>query len=460
MKSPTISILAADDDAGFLEMLKTLLESAGYAVETASDGLEAINTLQTASFELVLLDIEMPNITGVEVLKFVREHEPDTEVIMLTGVDDVKTAVQCMKDGAFHYVTKPYSADELLSLVSLAVERKGLRAQNKALKIELARRSLPDHIVSANSAFLDVLNVALRAAPADSPVLIQGPSGTGKDLIASFVHAHSSRKEGPFLALNCSSIPVTLIESELFGHEKGAFTDAKNAKQGLVEIAHGGTLFLDEIAELPLEIQPKLLRFLQTGEYRRVGGNKNTRADARIIAATNADLRERMSGGQFREDLFYRLNVITLRLPPLAERKEDIPLLVDHFLMRAAGVKTPKRIDGKASEALVNYDWPGNVRELENVIQRATILCEDDVIQLDDLALPARTDRRFGPGRTAPSSPIAAGSAISLAEMQKTHVAAVLDSVNWNKELAAKILGISVKTLYSKIQSYNLSERT
>jgi DNA-binding NtrC family response regulator len=458
LKHTPISILAVDDDAGFLELLKPLLRNEGYSVEIAEDGLGAVNILQNVAFDLVLLDIEMPKMTGVEVLAYVREQDLDTEVVMLTGVEDLKTAVKCMKAGAFHYITKPYSPDELLSVIERAVERKQLRNQNKAFGTELARRALPSHIVSHNKNLLHLLDVALRAAPTDSSVLIQGASGTGKDVIAGFIHANSLRKDKPFLALNCASIPVTLIESELFGHERGAFTDAKSSKQGLAEMAHCGTLFLDEIAEMPLSVQPKLLRFLQTGEFRRVGGNKNMRADVRIISATNADLREKMSTGQFREDLFYRLNVIMISLPPLQERKEDIPLLVEHFLAKNAGTKQPKKVDERAMAALMKYSWPGNVRELENVLERAVILSHDDLITLEDIALPGKAASTVESQASSSTHRIVAGSAIPLVEMQRAHVEGVLNSVNWNKELAAKILGISIKTLYAKIQAYNLIE--
>ena len=458
MKTIPISVLAADDDPSFLEILKRLLGPEGYYLETVSDGLAAINILQAVPFDLILLDIEMPKITGVDVLKFVKDQDLDSEVIMLTGVQELKMAVECMKAGAFHYVTKPYSTDELLALVERALERKRLLVQNKALKTELARRALPAHIVSQNKTLLEMLDVASRAASTDSTVLIEGATGTGKELVANFLHANSLRKDQPFLALNCSSIPETLIETELFGHEKGAFTDAKSAKQGLVEMATGGTLFLDEIAEMPLSTQPKLLRFLQTGEFRRVGGNKNMKSDARIISATNKDLLREASAGRFREDLLYRLNVITLHLPSLRERKEDIPLLVEHFLKSRAGIKEPKRIDEKAIGVLMKYEWPGNVRELENVIERSVILCQDDAISLDDLALPGGARSILESRLVSSSNGIPAGSAVSLADMQKAHIEGVLNSVHWNKELAAKILGISVKTLYSKVQAYNLNE--
>ncbi|MGH2567048.1 MAG: sigma-54-dependent transcriptional regulator, partial [Bacteroidota bacterium] len=380
----------------------------------------------------------------------------DTQVIMLTGVSDIKLAVECMQLGAYTYLTKPHSADELLATIDRAVERKRLTVENKALKTELARHALSSDLVGNSKPFLEVIKLSAKVAPTDSVVLIQGPSGTGKELIASFLHKNSLRAERPFVALNCASIPETLIESELFGHEKGAFTDAIATKQGLVEIANAGTLFLDEIGEISLMMQPKLLRFLQTGEYRRVGGNKNLHADVRIISATNKDLRSEVGNGRFREDLLYRVNVITLPLPPLRERKEDIPLLVDYFLKKRVRTKDAIRIDPKALELLTKYDWPGNVRELENVIERAAILCHNGVIRVDDLALPIGMRPLLGQ-QSAAGGPLL-GSSVSMREIEKAHIDGVLKTVSWNKNMAAKILGISLKTLYTKIQQYNLTK--
>jgi DNA-binding NtrC family response regulator len=324
------------------------------------------------------------------------------------------------------------------------------------LRSELARHALSPYIVGRSKHFLDVLSLASRVAPTDTTVLIQGSSGTGKELVANFLHSNSARKDHPLMALNCASIPETLIESELFGHEKGAFTDATSTKQGLVEIANGGTLFLDEVAEVSMMMQPKLLRFLQTGEYRRVGANKNLKSDVRIISATNKDLRQEVAAGRFREDLFYRLNVITLQLPQLRERKEDIPLLVDHFLKTRLRTKEPKQIDDKALELLTKYDWPGNVRELENVIERAAILSQDNVIRVHDLALPVGTRAMFN-SLTENTTGVRLGGAFSMDEIEKVHIDGVLKSVGWNKNIAAKILGISLKTLYTKIQQYSLT---
>jgi DNA-binding NtrC family response regulator len=456
MPHPPISVLAVDDEEHYLEVLNTVLGEEGYAIRTAGDGVEAINLLQTTSFDLALLDVRMPRVDGIEVLKYIRDHFLDMPVIMLTGVSDIKTAVECMKIGATNYLSKPYSTTDLLTVIDHALERRRLVLENKALKSELSRHALSSQMVGTSPNLLEMLSIAHRVAPTDSAVLIQGGSGTGKELVASFLHKNSLRNEKTFIALNCSSIPESLIESELFGHEKGAFTDAHTAKQGLVEIAGGGTLFLDEIGEISLTVQPKLLRFLQTGEYRRVGGNKNLNADVRVISATNKDLRTQVAAGAFREDLLYRINVITLQIPPLKDRKEDIPLLVDYFLKNKVRSREAKRIDPRALDVLMKYHWPGNVRELENVVERAAILASGGIIKPDDLALPTGIHGTLDTAQHGGGSLL--GSAVSLRDVEKVHIKGVLEGVQWNKNVAAKILGISLKTLYTKIQQYNLSK--
>jgi two-component system, NtrC family, response regulator AtoC len=453
-----VSVLAVDDEETILETLTHALRLQGYCVETAADGLAAIQMLQTFPFDLVLLDIRMPQVDGIDVLRFVKAQNLDAEVIMLTVIQDVNTVVECMKLGAYFYVPKPYVICDLLTLMDRALERRQMRVRGKAYRTELERLAHSSKIISRNESFLRVLELASRAAPADSAVLIQGESGTGKELVADFLHKNSLRIGEPFIAVNCSSIPPTLLESELFGHEKGAFTDATNAKQGLVEIANGGTLFLDEIADTSLEVQPKLLRFLQTGEFRPVGGNKNLKSDVRIISATNTDLRQEAAAKRFREDLLFRINVIILQLPSLRERKDDIPLLAEHFLKVRAGNKEPKRLDEKALEWLMKYDWPGNVRELENVIERATVLSQGSLICVNDLALPLGQRSIVDSSIGTSVGGIRAGSAISLSEMQRAHLEGVLKSVEWNRKLAAKILGISVSTLYAKMRAHSLKE--
>lgn len=458
MTNESISILAVDDEESFLRLLQTTLVQDGYKVETAHDGVAAINVLQNKSFDLVLCDLKMPRVDGIEVLRFVKDHYLDTQVIMLTGVNDIRIAVECMQIGAYTFITKPYSTGELTAVIERAVERKRLVIENKVLKSELSRHALAGSIIGNSQPMLELLNIAARVAPTDSSVLVQGASGTGKELIANFLHRNSLRKDRQFVALNCASIPENLLESELFGHEKGAFTDAVVTKQGLVEITNGGTLFLDEIGEISPMIQPKLLRFLQTGEYRRVGGNKNLKADVRVISATNKDLRDEVTKGKFREDLLYRINVITLSIPSLRERKADVPLLVDHFLKNRVRPRELKMIDPKALELLVRYDWPGNVRELENVIERASILCRDDLIRVEDIALPIGVRSTIQQSSEQGSSGSILGKAVSMRDVEKVHIDGVLKVVRWNKNTAAQILGISLKTLYTKIQQYNLSK--
>jgi two-component system, NtrC family, response regulator AtoC len=458
MAKQPISILAVDDEEANLETLTRVLSLEGYFVQTAQDGLEAINVLQTLPFDMILLDIRMPRVDGLEVLKYVKDQQLDAEVIMLTGVQEVRIAVECMKLGAYYYITKPYVVGDLLALIGRALDWKRMVIHNKALKRQVAYGQSSSKMIGKSKYFVEMLDLALRAAPTDASVLIQGSSGTGKELVAEFLHGNSPRKDQPFLALNCSSIPEGLLESELFGHEKGAFTDAKSMKEGLVEMANGGTLFLDEIGDMAITVQPKLLRFLQTGEYRRVGGNKNLRSDVRVISASNKDLRQLTAAGRFREDLLYRINVVTVGLPSLRDRKDDIPLLVEHFLKGHAGKGEPKRLDARALELLMKYDWPGNIRELENVIERAAVLSQDNMICIDDLALPLAARSIAEVGAETSRGGVLVGSAMSLDEIEIAHVRGVLHSVSWNKKTAAEILGLSVKTLYSKIQAYGLTE--
>jgi DNA-binding NtrC family response regulator len=411
--------------------------------------------LQEKPFDIVLLDVRMPRVDGIEVLNFIKQNFIDTQVIMLTAVVDLRLAVDCMKLGAYYYLAKPYGVDELFSLLNNALEKRTLVIENKVMKSELSRLAQSSKLIGQSVEFMKVLELAGKVAPSDSTVLLEGASGTGKELFANFLHKNSPRAEKPFVALNCASIPDTLIESELFGHEKGAFTDAQSMRQGLVEIAHGGTLFLDEIGEVSQVFQPKLLRFIQTGEYRRVGGNKNFKSDVRIISATNKNLIAEVKAGRFREDLLYRLNVITLNIPSLTNRKEDIPLLAQSILDRKNKQHEKKQLHADALQALIEYPWPGNVRELENVLERAIVLCNDEFIHPKDLALPlhisaSQNTNGGGNGKI--------GSAISIQELETEHIAAVLNNTKWNKNLSAKILGISLKTLYTKIQQYNLKE--
>jgi len=445
-------ILVVDDEEGMRYLLTSSLEKEGYAVECAQDGVDAINILQVKHFDAALLDITLPKIDGVEVLKFIKEYSPLMEVIMVTGVAEVTVAVDCMKMGAFDYILKPISSVELLNSLRRALERRHLVRENVLIKKELARFVEPSEIIGQSPVFKKVLELAARVAPTESTILIQGASGTGKELVANFIYKNSVRAQHPFVVLNCASIPDSLIESELFGHEKGAFTDAKAMKPGLVEIANGGTLFLDEVGDISPVVQPKLLRFIQTGEFRRVGGNNVLKSDVRVLSATNKNLVDEVKAGRFREDLLYRLNVITLEVPPLKDRPEDILLLADWFLRSKLKTKTEIQISREAAEGLNGYDWPGNVRELENVIERAAILCNDNLIRPHDLSLPLKGNAH--PGGMNGEKII--GSALPLEEIERMHIEGVIHSTGGNKPLTAKLLGISLKTLYTKLSKYQI----
>jgi DNA-binding NtrC family response regulator len=454
-----IKVLVVDDDESYREGLRSILETEGYEVKTVIDGVSAINILQSNQYDLILLDIVMPLVNGIDVLKNIKNSFYDCEVVMLTGENDIHTAVESIKLGAYDYLLKPCSGTEIINTLNRAVERKRLLLQNKALKTELARRAASSKIVTQSPAVLEILNLAMKVAPTDAIVLIQGESGTGKELIANYIHSNSERKEQPFVVLNCASMQETLLESELFGHEKGAFTDASKEKQGLVEIANGGTLFLDEIGEISPVIQPKLLRFVQSGEYRRLGGTRTLQSDVRILSATNRNLKEEVRQGRFREDLLYRMNVFTLELPPLRDRKEDIPFLVDNFLHRRYGEKNGWKIAEDTLAALCQYEWPGNVRELENIIERATIVADDRTIQFKDLALlkKSRILKNESAESGAIGTEVEVGKLVALKEIEKAHISGVLNAVSWDKKLAAKILDINLKTLYLRIQTYGLT---
>ena len=450
---PLPRILIADDESSLYQALQIYLANAGFEVTLCTDGSEAINALHQKQFDTALLDIKMPRVDGVEVLQFIKEHHPTTEVIMLTGINDIRTAVDCMKMGAFYYLTKPFRAEELLEIIQRGMEYRSLRLGHTLMHDRLKRITGDYEIIGTSDAITKILKTALKIAPSDSTVLIQGASGTGKELVAHFIHKNSARASQPFVPLNCASIPDLLFESELFGYEKGAFTDAKAQKQGLVELANGGTLFLDEVGDISLAVQPKLLRFIQTGEFRRVGGTIPLTSNIRVVSASNKFLNKQVADGSFREDLLYRLNVITLALPSLAERREDIPLLVEYFLANRYGQALNKTMSPEGMEVLMNYPWPGNIRELENVIERAILLSSGKAIQPRDLSISVGEAKPAnGTGDTI------VGSSISMEELERQHIDGVLRATRWNKGEAAKILGISLKTLYTKIATFRLVE--
>jgi DNA-binding NtrC family response regulator len=457
--SKKYNLLIVDDEESLRALLGSELVASGeFSVDTAADGSQAINLIQAKVYDVVLLDIRMPRVSGIEVLKFLHEYSPTTQVIILTNYADVKTAIQTIKLGAYDFLAKPYDIDELFNTIHRALERRQLTIDNKLMKQQLTRKIGASELIGQSPSFLKLIENASRFAESDSFVLIQGASGTGKELIANLIHRRSPRSSRPFVAVNCASIPDTLLESELFGHEKGAFTNAYSTKQGLVEVANGGTLFLDEVGDISPAIQPKLLRFLETGEFRRVGGTNLLTVDVRVISATNKDLRKEVEAKRFREDLIYRLNVVTLHVPTLKERKDDIPHLADYFLARKAKTKTPKTLTPAALHRLMVYDWPGNVRELEHIIEGAILLSTSDAIEEADIS----TYRHRGESETSPAeirdsaTSELISEASSLEDVERHHIERVLKQNNYSRTRTADMLGISKKTLYLKIKRYGM----
>jgi DNA-binding NtrC family response regulator len=454
--SKNSKVLVCDDDETLSYLLKEQLVEEGFNVDTVYDGKYAIEAIKRKNYDLLLLDLNMVEISGEEVLKFAREYNPSLIVVILTAQNEIRKAIDCIKLGAYDYITKPYQFEELLVTINNAADHKSLINKNVAL-IDRVNKKLPHNIVGDSPQLQKIINLANKAALSDSNILIEGETGTGKELFAEYIHKHSTRADKPFVVINCASLPDQLIESELFGHERGAFTDAKNAKQGLVEIANGGSLFLDEIGELSLSLQPKLLRFLENGEYRRIGGVTNLNSNVRVIGATNRNLLEEADNKNFRRDLLFRLNVITLTIPPLRERKDDIPVLAKFFLESKSPVRSPKSLSPKAEMALLNYNFPGNVRELEHTIERAIIFSEGEFIEPDDLNLPVTAASRISQP-LMDEEDIRIAEILSMDEMEKHHIAKVLKMNRWDRTQTANQLGISPKTLYTKIKKYEIRQ--
>ncbi len=444
----TYDILIVDDEESITYLLKTELEEfPEYHADVALNGVEAINLIQSHVYDVVLLDVKMPRVSGIEVLKHVKDHSPTTQVIMLTNFVDVKIAIETTKLGAYDFISKPYDVHELLATIRRAIEHRQLLIQK-----EVSDSSRPTELVGESKIFKETVSHAIKLAASDAFVFIQGASGTGKELFAELIHKHSPRKDRPFIAVNCAAMPDQLLESELFGHEKGAFTSAIRTKEGLVEVANGGTLFLDEVGDISTMTQPKLLRFLETGEFRRVGGTAARRVDVRVVSATNKNLQDEVKAGKFRDDLLYRLNVVNLRLPMLRDRKEDIPILVDYFLLRKS--KT-KRVSPAALAILNDYDWPGNVRELEHVIEGAVALCHDDVIEPKDLWMNVSLNQRSVIVNDAvPTN--GDEQLLTLEDLERIQIEKVLRRHNWNRLKSSRVLGITPKTLYLKIKRYKI----
>jgi len=446
-----IRVLAVDDERPTRFLMERELPRSGFAVTPAASGEEALERLREREFDVVLLDLNMPGIGGMETLRRVRESGASAEVVVLTGYPDVGSAIEAMKLGAYDYLTKPFKLAEVEVVLRRAADRKRLQKENVALRRMVAQRGGQRLLVGKSPAMEQVLRTVDRIAGTDANILIEGESGTGKGLVAQSIHQRSRRAEAAFLAVNCSGFQDTLLESELFGHEKGAFTGAGSPKPGLFEVADGGTLFLDEVAEMSAAMQAKLLQVLDSRELRRVGGTRVTRVDVRIIAATNKRLADEVQAGRFREDLYYRLNVVGVTMPPLRERREDIPLLVEHFLDRhRTSVGPAKAMAPEAMRALSEYPWPGNVRELSNMVERLAILAPGPVIGLEDLP----PSLRAAPRPAAPARPPEAPP--SLAEMEREHIARVLAHTRGKKMQAARLLGIDLKTLNKKIKDYRI----
>ena len=446
-------ILLVDDEVGILETLRILLKGEGFHPVVALGGRAGLDRLDDGEPDAVLTDIRMPDVTGVQVLAAVRERYPNCPVILMTAQATLQSAVQAVNEGAFYYIQKPFRNDELLAILRRAVEHRRLHVENSALKQEIRRRDRTGGVsaVGRSRAWQEALRLAEVVAPTDSTVLITGESGTGKEVIARYLHELSGRQEQPFMSINCGALPESLLESELFGHVKGSFTGAVKDKTGLFAAASGGSFFLDEIGETTAATQVKLLRVLQQREVIPVGATEAVPINARVIAATNRDLEEEIKRGTFRGDLYYRLNVISLHLPPLRQRTEDIPLLAEHFLARVAqqrGEPAPKALTDAALDALQSYAWPGNVRELENALERAAILSIGD--RIDVAALPSRiVERRAEPlvAERAPATP-------TLEAIERAYIAWVLRNESGNKSRTAEVLGIDPSTLYRKLARY------
>ena len=449
-------ILVIDDDAVARELLADALKKDGHEVESFSNGTDALARGQQTVFDLVLTDIRMGTVDGLTVLREFKRFSPDTSIVLLTAFGSLEGAIEGIKQGAFDYLAKPFRKEEVKLVVQRALDHCKLVRENKRFRVELKEKEEWSPLVGSSPAMLDVYKLVARVSESRSTVLLQGESGTGKELIARAIHANSPRRDKPFIPVNCGALPDTLLESEMFGHEKGAFTGAVGLKAGLFEAATGGTLFLDEIGELGPALQVKLLRVMQDQEVRRVGGTASVKVDVRIIAATNRDLEQLVKEDKFRDDLFYRLNVVRITLPSLVDRKEDIPMLAHHFLQKYVG-GTPSGVRGFLPETMAllkEYRWPGNVRELENAVERAVSLSHGPLVTPDDLPESIRTAAPLD--AKAVSASEGDEVCLTLEEVEKRHLIRVLKEMKGNKVKAAKILGIDRRTLYRMAERFGL----
>jgi two-component system response regulator HydG len=449
--SDPATVLVADDDPGLRESLERTLTREGYRVVVASDGRAALERLQAGGVDLVLTDLKMPGLSGIELLHAVKAIAPDVDVILLTAFGTIEEAVKAMKDGAYDFLTKPVQRAQLGRVIHQAVERRALIQQNRALQQRLDALLRQGAVIGASPAFRRMMTLVEQVADSSATVLIQGESGTGKELVARAIHERSGRRSRPFVAVNCAALPETLLESELFGYERGAFTGAAARKEGRFELADGGTLFLDEVADLSAVTQPKILRVLQEGELERLGGTKSIRVDVRIVAATNQDLAHLVREKRFREDLYYRLHVITVNVPPLRERREDIRLLAEHFVQIYAA-KNNRRLEGFTDEAvrrLEGYSWPGNVRELENVVERGVVLARGTLIDVTDLP------EEIAGATPLPEGVLSVRIGTPLAEVEQRLLEATLRATKGNKTLTARLLGIDPRTVSRKLERWD-----
>lgn len=438
-----IDLLIVDDDDEYRSIAERRFSRRGIRVAEASNGEAALELAARRQFHVAVVDLRMPGLSGLELLEKLKAGSPDCEVVILTGQGTIETAVEAMKRGAHDFLTKPFPLAELEAVVQKAFEQGRLRKENRQLKAVLERSQPSSEMVGRSTAIKEVLRLIERAGPTDKAILIQGESGTGKELVARALHRASQRADKPMVVINCAALPETLLESELFGHEKGSFTGAVSAKQGLFELADGGTLLIDEIGEMPGSLQAKLLRVLEDGSFRRVGSLKECRVDVRLLAATNRNLAEEVKSGRFREDLYYRINVMSLELPPLRQRTGDVPLLVEKFLGPSW------RIEPAATQALERYCWPGNVRQLINVMERAKILADDSLVRFDDLPAEVRSP-------TQTSQPLD-GESDKLEQIERAHVVEVLSREQGNKARAARALGINRRSLYRLLEKHGIA---
>ncbi|MCI0492060.1 MAG: sigma-54 dependent transcriptional regulator [Planctomycetes bacterium] len=455
---PPIQVLVIDNDPAHAEAMADSLRSVGFACTVATSGREGVEELERATYEIVITDLKMPEVGGLEVLATCKQLQPDAEVILVTGHGTIESAVEAMRRGAFNYLLKPLDLKQLRAVVENTARSQYLRRANAELHRRLDERFGFEGVVGNTPQMHDVVAKLQRIAPTDATVLIQGDTGTGKELVAKAIHQNSPRKKRPFVPLNCAALSEHILESELFGHVRGAFTDASNDRQGKFEYADGGTLFLDEVGDMPLPTQIKLLRVLESGEITRVGSNEPVKVNVRILSATNRDLERAIAAGTFREDLYHRLKVITIRLPRLAERLEDIPLLIDYFLKEQCKRhhKTVRSIAPAARRRLLAFDWPGNVRQLRNVIESMVVVDYDEVLDLDDLPMELLPpDGDVAADRGADGLHDLVGKPMS--EIESLFIAETLKITGGNREEAAEMLGIGERTLYRKIKEYGLS---